>query len=439
MGSLGDENALSVLQKMAADDPKLSSSIEDARLEILTNLDPESAFSEVVAKDKYPSNPQLKSLSARISQVGQEALLGGTGSSSEEIRKLSLEELIRRGSLPVSVAERLTTDPSVAVRAVSFHQLAAKGELPDFEAVRKALKSGPEGLLAGLSEDVFGRAKPYPNADAIITTFYCTRSTEELLDAVDWFSLNGHLAYRALALDRFESISADLRADLASGFKRIKEESSLRRENELGNKWEEIYASWDKLDGFVRSQFAEAALLGLAKNGQPSDADLARPYLEQTSSSLLYPAVTIVAKFGNSDDTPALLTVANEAHGKVRTDAALAALKLSTEPLAVATVLVLSESSELARVGCDWMFAQDTSDLMDFFKAMLIDKTEKNRLRALHYISTRLQRAELEEVLSEYIRRETYYYNVVAWLDRLLYSPSPLRELFARELERKAK
>jgi len=41
-------------------------------------------------------------------------------------------------------------------------------------------------------------------------------------------------------------------------------------------------------------------------------------------------------------------------------------------------------------------------------------------------------------MLEAQLHRETYYYNVVTWLDRLLYSPAPLRELFARDLERQA-
>jgi hypothetical protein len=39
-------------------------------------------------------------------------------------------------------------------------------------------------------------------------------------------------------------------------------------------------------------------------------------------------------------------------------------------------------------------------------------------------------------MLESYLEKETYYYNVLTWLDRLLYSPSPLREMFVRELEK---
>jgi hypothetical protein len=45
---------------------------------------------------------------------------------------------------------------------------------------------------------------------------------------------------------------------------------------------------------------------------------------------------------------------------------------------------------------------------------------------------------EVEQFLKEYLGRETYYYNIVTWLDRLLYSPMPLRDMFTQELKQKA-
>jgi hypothetical protein len=44
----------------------------------------------------------------------------------------------------------------------------------------------------------------------------------------------------------------------------------------------------------------------------------------------------------------------------------------------------------------------------------------------------------LELLLAAHLNKETYYYNVVTWLDRLLYSPALLREFFVQDLERQA-
>jgi hypothetical protein len=445
LGAMGDAGTLAVLEEMAVEGgPIFASEIRDAKIVILAASDPNGAFSEVISSDSYTPKSQLQLLSANISQVSDELLLKGTESSSEEIKKLSLEELIRRGSLPIAVAEKLTKDSSLELRAISFQSLAARGILPDFKAVRDALDDpnraaygGMGGMLEALSGSLLGgsRARVHPDADSIIVTFLCTQSTDKLRCELDWFS-GGELAYRALALDRFEDFSADLRFDLADGFKRLKEESSLRGEKELGAAWGAIYARWEGLDEFVRSHFVEAALLGLAKNAEIGDAELARPYLMQTDSSLRNPAVAVISKVGNSDDVPALLKIAKEAYGEVIREAALAALNLSSNPSEVSRELMLSGRSELVKIAYGWMLNQDSEEVGAFFETELVSKDASNRVRALSYFSKRRDSAELSMMLESYLEKETYYYNVLTWLDRLLYSPSPLREMFVRELEK---
>jgi hypothetical protein len=41
-------------------------------------------------------------------------------------------------------------------------------------------------------------------------------------------------------------------------------------------------------------------------------------------------------------------------------------------------------------------------------------------------------------VLEATLRKEKYYYNVVTWQDRLLYSPEPLADFFLRKLAEEA-
>jgi HEAT repeat protein len=440
----GDERALSLLEQLANDDDSaLSSAAQDARLQLLTRLDPVKAFSEVIGRGEYISDGERRSLQARISDVDEQILLKATESSWEQIRQMSLEELVRRGSLTVEIARKFTTDPSLAVRATAFQSLAAQGTLPNFETVRKALsdsdeESGPKTgnflrLLSGLN------AKPSPDVDAIIVTYYRTQSTEQLLVAVDWFSLDGPLAYRALALDRFADFSTDLRSDLANGFERIKQESSRRGEKQYGpEQWKRIAASFEQLDEFIKSQFTKAALFGLAKNAQPADAELARPYLAREDSSLRDLAVTVISKVGTPEDASALLEVAKEAYGGVQAEAAAGALKLSTNPLEAARALMVSNNPEVVRVAFGWMFAQQSEDVRKTFDELLHGSNDKNRVRALYYLSKRLQPEELEELLKDYIGKETYYYNVVTWLDRILYAPSPLKNMFIRDLQEEA-
>lgn len=446
LATQGDDITVSFLEQMAqGDDPLLSSVIQDARFEILARLHPERAVSEVIEKGEYISEDRLRSLLASSPGVDEKLLLKGTESSWEPMRRLFLIELGRRGKLRGALAQKFAADPSLQVRAIAYENLAAHREITDVAAIRNALTENHEGLQSkhGLfltaSRVLGGHRTHPPDVDAIIVTFYQTLSTEDLLAAVDWFSVDGHLAYRVLALDRFDSVSTDLRSDLANGFRRIKQESLKRLEQEFGlKKAERAAGRFEELDEFIRSQFTKAALLGLAKNGQPSDLEFARQRLTDADRSVRDVAVTVVSRLGNLEDVSALMKIANEDYGDVRQQAAAGALKLSSTPLAVARELMLSKSPEVVRVAFDWMFTQDSVEVRKIFEELLNDGNEANRVRSLYYFSKWLQSADLEELLMGHINKDNYFYNVVTWLDRLLYAPSPLRDMFAKDLERKA-
>ena len=447
VGAMGDETVLVFLENIAdPDDPKLTSLIKDARLQILARLDPNRAFSEMIANDASVSGDKLQSLLTHLSAVDDQTLLSGTRSSMESTRRASLEELLRRGSLSTQLAEELTKDPSLVVRAIAFQTLAARGSLPDLETVRRALKetddegSSKTWRTASLAALMGGRAsESLPDIDSIIVTFYRTQSTETLLSAVDWFSSEGHLAYEALARDRFDEISAELRSDLVDGFKRIKDESSRRVEKKYGPEGGPKYVeAFQEYEGFIGSQFTKAALCGLAENAQPQDAALARPYLTHTYWFVQNPAVTVVAKFGNQEDVGVLLEIAKATYGEAAKEAAAGALRLSPDPVKVARELLQTTKSDVAKVAFDWMYQQDSREVGDLFVELLDGKDDARRVRALYYFFSHLQREELETMLEEYLSKDIYYYNVVTWLDRVLYSPSPLREVFVKELQEKA-
>jgi hypothetical protein len=82
-----------------------------------------------------------------------------------------------------------------------------------------------------------------------------------------------------------------------------------------------------------------------------------------------------------------------------------------------------------------WLVTQDSAEVRQYFRALLNDEQASNRAQGVHYLSKRLGREELEQLLDEYPNEGTYYYDVVTWLDRLLYAPQSLREMFLRDLD----
>ena len=43
----------------------------------------------------------------------------------------------------------------------------------------------------------------------------------------------------------------------------------------------------------------------------------------------------------------------------------------------------------------------------------------------------------VRKVLLKYIDKESYFYNVVTWLDRLIYAPEPISSYYRSELDKK--
>ena len=96
-----------------------------------------------------------------------------------------------------------------------------------------------------------------------------------------------------------------------------------------------------------------------------------------------------------------------------------------------------TESSTL--VGTVVKYLQDSlvEETAKLLEPLLSHKNDDIRLKALVFFGRNLSAEELEELLTRYVSRGSYYYNVVCWLDRILYGPSSFRDIFSKQLESK--
>ncbi len=440
---VGDRDALAFLDTLQSDgQDSLDDDIRVAKFKLLARLDPPKALADAVTKEEYISDYEMRILENGFSSVDEAVLLKGLKSSSERVRKLSLEELTRRGRVTVPVATELTHDPSIALRALAFESLARIGALTDFGEVRKRLSEKDSSLASGkttLYQLMLGGPPPVkPDADSIIVTFYRTRSVDYLLDAVDWYSVNGPLAYQALILDHYDQFSSQLRKDLLDGFSRIKRLSIERATSKYGPEiWQRVAPDFDKYDESTQRDFARSTLIGIAASGRPSDVELARPYLSDGDIFLGDAARNVICTFGGAEDLDELRKITTDSWGDLRRSAASAALRVSPT-LEVACELTKNSDSGVKRIAFDWLFSQDSQAVRNFFLEFLHDENGTNRMRAIRYYSRWVAKNELEKFLETYLTGETYYYDVVTWLDRLVYSPSPLREMFVGALRHEA-
>jgi hypothetical protein len=188
-------------------------------------------------------------------------------------------------------------------------------------------------------------------------------------------------------------------------------------------------------DSWIKTGFTEAALAGIAANGDSSDIVFARPYLRSKESHLKKAAVDVVARFGNSGDVPMLEEALADTLGESQVAIAAAIMNLSENGIDAALRFIHDKTSNIAKDAFSRLMNDRTVEVRRFFALLLSDKFEVMRLRAVEYFySHRTSQETLEVILSAYLSKSSYYYDVVTWLDRLIYAPSELRESYATEL-----
>jgi hypothetical protein len=442
LGAIGDESTAESLTKLAPHDDALGdSAINEAKMAILLRTKPDAAFSELVGGERYVSDEIIEKLQRVAVEIGDPALLKGTESQWEQLRRFSTKELAKRGRFPKELAVKLTKDPDVTIREMAFLELARQATPLDLDEVKKALsdEDAPDRNRLSFGMLLGGGPPKEADADSVILTLYAAQGAKEVLSAVDWFGIDGVLAYKSLATNHYDAIRDVLRTDLETNFARVRQQSieafNSRYGPEAGAK---IVDDFGKYEDFIKSRFVAAGLSGIAANGEPSDIRFGRQYLTSEKDYVKLPAVRIVSRFGTAEDVPSLLEIAKNHWGDARDEAGLAALRLTTQPFEVARELAQSGHQTLVQAGFDWLYEQDSDEVVKFFEGLLNSDGPSDRERAVYFFSVRQQK-ENAAILERQFDRETYYYNVVTWLDRLLYAPEPLRAFFAGQLKRTAK
>ena len=79
----------------------------------------------------------------------------------------------------------------------------------------------------------------------------------------------------------------------------------------------------------------------------------------------------------------------------------------------------------------------DTQNKAELAKKLLNYKDDDRRIQGLSILLMNLSETELEGLLNEYLKQNTYYYNVVTWLDRCLYSTGRYKKHFYSKLVNK--
>lgn len=399
-----------------------------ARLRILARHKPESALEELLFHPFGPPQVVIAHIQAKAHRIPIELLERALKSSISSVRLLAFEELRKRGTLTRPQVMLILQDPSLILKQHAIEWLIADGVTFIPKVIRDLLQNEESSRLWELPQT----EKPDP--DRLIRKALSRLPKDELEKQVEWFSPEGHIAYQVLAEDHFATFGSIIRDDLRTDFSRI-QEAWRTQANLLGEvEGERLLNAVGKYNDFIRSQFTISALSGLAKNGTPDDRGLAIAHLESKDSFVALASIEALRSIGLPEDAEILLSVALGTSGLARLPAASAAVHLVPGINGPARELLASNDVQLATIALDGLKEERLVDIAQQVESLLLHPQDVIRERALAFLSKRATSKYLSSLLTRYLEREAYFYNVVYHLDRVLYAPEPLRSLFKREL-----
>jgi HEAT repeat protein len=471
LGAVGGKRDLPTI-KGGLDDSSVSGEAAISRLLVLARSSPAQVLTESIPKYLPDKKRIISELKTNIGNISKDALVRALQNkdTDEDIKFVAVEELKRKNGLTDEIASSLLGETSGRVAQVCYRHLIERGE--KFDPNDIYLKIGDDTYNRQHGTEYFFRDPPYADTKAVILEMYRSYAAEDLWKLVDWqselsdvaYSALGDVAYKALSLYHFNEASSRIRDDLNQEFKlyegpyleaatakwvKWKEEEEPRSMREVGlsslisafrpNKKEKERMPEESAKSeteSVKSKYIAAALAGIAQNGEADDIVFGRKYLSRDDYDVRVEAVELIKRFGDEDDIQDLINVAKSTEGILQESSALAALKLSPDVKETARALLLEAKEDLASAVVGYLTGeQDAAAMSAFLEPLLREEHDIVRRKVTAFFARKFPKEELEELLGRYTSQLPYYYDVVCWLDKILYAPAQLKGTFARQLE----
>jgi HEAT repeat protein len=231
--------------------------------------------------------------------------------------------------------------------------------------------------------------------------------------------------------ERRESAASDVREEFATLKRQSQQKMHEQRPALLAEALLEAFARYDPL---FRNLYTAAALTILGEAGNPQDAEIVRAHLHEEDHSVQLQAVRAIGRVGDATDAAVLLAIVKEAKWEIRRAAAESALRLAADPKPVLAALFESSSKDVLHVATEFLIEHSTGRAAEFAEPLLANDDTRKRNAAIRVILETYDEDRAEALLEDYLRRDSYYYNVVCWFDRYLYSPAALRALYRTKL-----
>lgn len=415
-------------------------------IEITANYDINLALNKALDElDEIPSSLQEK-FKKNSSRLTDNSILKAIYSKDDKISLLSLELMHERNILDTELLRHLCEKGSYRQKFLAIKYLLELGVLINLDEMENYLGKDDQSLYSLLlGEDI----------DDLIFLLYSNYDELELKSLAFLFSKYGHIAYKVLGYKFYSKYSKQIKDNLEDGFKKFESNSRDSMITELikksidntisnlkitdsaqkkviSDKIERDTLKYfpkdlsEKVSGIIISKYIQVALYAIAANGNSEDVIWGRRFINSDVNEIQIMAIEILKKFGTKDDAKLLLDVALNGTYKVSNEATKLALKLDPGVNGIAKYFFESNNPTLICL----TIANLQEDNLKYFKHTMIPllRSEHDLVRrdSYLYLAINCTPTELENILNEYVKQNSYYYDVVCWLDSILYAPKIL-------------
>jgi hypothetical protein len=359
--------------------------------------------------------------------------------NTRNLRKLAaincpyaFRELAKRGKASEEELNNMLQADRPEIRYLGYSALLKRGSTFDPVEIQKEWpksRRGNYGLFFVYVETV---GKNW--LEQSVLEAYLKMPMSELEGSVELKCERG-IAYLAWGLSGGRSLVQVVRNDIKTSFKRHKANLLARIEEEKGDtgESERRKESLQNLENSMTIELTASALKVLKKYGNAGDKAMAKTFLKSEDARVRAAAVDLFAKYAGKRDIDVLSEIASGGHVEGRIVAAKRILKLYGGNQHSRDLLE-SSYSDVAKEAICWYIANKEKVDSREMAALLWSKTDEIRLLATAYAVKTWTRQRLALLLKRYLSADTYYYDVVCWLDRVLYAPGDLAQGYKKKL-----
>ena len=414
---------------------------------------PKLAFSTLLASRFDREDVRNSFLEDSLVNADDSALFDHIENEDSRVRNGIVDELLKRKLMTENLATKLLEDSSLNVEQKAYLVLFHDENITPTRIRR---------IIGQNSQSKFSLAPGMVDVDEIVLKLFLTWPLSKLLDEVDWYNLNGSIAYRAIAVKYYSEGLVDIESDLKIFFapirkkalSRVKQitrdsylktiaslETSLSSDEERSSAKKQaedeasgLVKSYKELDGSILENFTCAALAGIALNAEAESVKFGREYVNHDDAPIRLQALRIVERFGDETDVKCLVDIAKNSSGEIKSTATRAALRFSSDYQQAVIPLLRTKDTELVKQVVKYIWNDDMRRVRPVLEALLNDSEKENRKVVLSYFIHKLSRKKREAMLNKYLKRATHYYNIVHLLDKIVYSTKAVRSHFLQEL-----